>query len=294
MANKRSKSLMPIDTGAWLDSPRIYNLSYELRGVWLTMLCYMWESPTRGIMAYPNGKIYTEGQILRTLNIDPIALEILIESGLLAIDEQGAYYSPEMVRNERISAIRRNAGRKGGEVTKNKVVTPQEEIPVPQAPVIIEPPPESKPEPPEPQLFNNEELPVTPPEMTPEQKAKAEKKRKYNYAEFVTLTRDEYAKLCEQFGEDATKGMIEILDNYIGSKGKRYKSHYRAILMWVVDAYNEKILRNGNKRPTSANSSNPAGGTQNFAGHASGTLPFVTDAGSQSGDAPEKDYSERF
>ena len=62
---------MPIDTGEWLDSPRINNLSYEIRGMWLTMLCYLWESPTRGIMAYPNGKLYTKGQILRTLDIDP-------------------------------------------------------------------------------------------------------------------------------------------------------------------------------------------------------------------------------
>ena len=121
MANKRSKSLMPIDTGEWLDSPRINNLSYEIRGMWLTMLCYLWESPTRGIMAYPNGKAYTREQILRTLDIDPIALEILIENGLLAVDDKGAYYSPEMVRKERISAIRRNAGRKGGEITMRKI-----------------------------------------------------------------------------------------------------------------------------------------------------------------------------
>lgn len=294
MASKRSKSLMPIDTGEWLDSPRINNLSYEIRGVWLTMLCYLWESPTRGVMAYPNGKLYTKGQILRTLDIDPIALEILIENGLLAVDDNGAYYSPEMVRKERISAIRRTAGRKGGEITMHKRIEQQAELPETPTPLIVEPPPESKPEPPEPQLFDNEELPVTPPEMTPEQKAKAEKKRKYNYAEFVTLTRDEYAKLCEQFGEDATKGMIEILDNYIGSKGKRYKSHYRAILMWVVDAYNEKLQRNGNKISTNTTSQNPAGGTRNVAGPTSGTLPLVAGAGTESGDAPEKGYSERF
>lgn len=294
MASKRSKSLMPIDTGEWLDSPRINNLSYEIRGVWLTMLCYLWESPTRGIMAYPNGKLYTKGQILRTLDIDPIALEILIENGLLAIDDKGAYYSPEMVRKERISAIRRTAGRKGGEITMRKVIEQQTELPETPAPVIVEPPPENKQEPPQPQLFDDEELPVTPPEMTPEQKAKAEKKRKYNYAEFVTLTRDEYAKLCEQFGEDATKGMIEILDNYIGSKGKRYKSHYRAILMWVVDAYNEKLQRNGNKLSTNTTGQNPAGGTRNVARPTSGTLPLVEGAGTEPGDAPEKGYSERF
>ena len=41
--------------------------------------------------------------------------------------------------------------------------------------------------------------------------------------------------------------MIEILDNYKGAKGKRYKSDYRAILTWVVDRYNEDLTRNGAK-----------------------------------------------
>lgn len=294
MANKRSKSLMPIDTGEWLDSPRINNLSYEIRGMWLTMLCYLWESPSRGIMAYPNGNIYTKGQILRALNIDPLALDIFIENGLLAIDENGAYYSPEMVHKERISAIRRNAGRKGGEITQSKTAAPKEELPQTPPPVIVEPPPEIKQEPPQPQLFDDEELPQTPPELTPEQKAKAEKKKKYSYAEFVTMTRDEYAKLCEQFGEEATKGMIDILDNYIGSKGKKYKNHYRAILSWVVDAYNEKLQRNGIKLTTNTAPQNPAGGTPATPGYATGALQAPAGAGTESGDAPEKGYAERF
>jgi hypothetical protein len=39
--------------------------------------------------------------------------------------------------------------------------------------------------------------------------------------------------------------MINILSNYKGSTGKKYKSDYRTILNWVVDRYNEKIARYG-------------------------------------------------
>lgn len=295
MANKRIKSLMPIDTGEWLDSPRVNTLSYDVRGIWLTLLCYMWESPTRGIMAHSNGKPYTKGQILRELQIDPIALEILIESGLLAIDNNGAYYSPEMVRKERISNIRRNAGRKGGEITKGKVFAVTQEItPQQQAPVIVEPPPESKQDPPAPQLFDNEEIPETPPELTPEQKAKAEKKKKYKYAENVTLTKDEYAKLCEEYTEPATMRMIEILDNYKGQNGRRYKSDYRAILNWVVNRYNDEQLRYGIRPPTNTTPTKSAGGFGTVAPNATGTLPTATGASPESGDAPEKGYAERF
>jgi hypothetical protein len=39
--------------------------------------------------------------------------------------------------------------------------------------------------------------------------------------------------------------MIEILDNYKGSKGRMYKDDYRAILSWVVNKFTEDI-----KKPT--------------------------------------------
>lgn len=72
-------------------------------------------------------------------------------------------------------------------------------------------------------------------------------KQKNSYAEFVTLTSDEYSKLVEEFGENATKRMIQILDNYKGANDKKYKSDYRAILNWVVDKYNEESQKNGGK-----------------------------------------------
>ena len=291
MAIKRTKSQMPIDTGEWLDSPRINNLSYEIRGMWLTMLCYLWESPTRGIMAYPNGKAYTREQILRTLDIDPLALSILLENGLLARNDKGAYYSPDMVHRERVSKARRTAGRKGGEVMKDKILNPKiEETP----PTIVEPPPTPAATPQKPALFKEDEVPETPPELSPEQKAKAEKKKKYKYAEFVTLTKDEYAKLCTEHTEEAVRRMIEILDNYKGQSGKRYKSDYRAILNWVVDRYNDEQLRYGIRPTTNATTAKSAGGFGTVAPYATGANPTATGASPQSGDAPEEGYAERF
>lgn len=282
---------MPIDTGEWLDSPRINNLSYDLRGIWLTMLCYMWESPTRGIMAKANGKPYTQDQIIRLLDIDPLALSILLENGLLARNDKGAYYSPDMVHRERVSKARRTAGRKGGEVMKDKILNPKiEETP----PTIVEPPPTPAATPQKPALFKEDEVPETPPELSPEQKAKAEKKKKYKYAEFVTLTKDEYAKLCTEHTEEAVRRMIEILDNYKGQSGKRYKSDYRTILNWVVDRYNDEQLRYGIRPTTNATTAKSAGGFGTVAPYATGANPTATGASPQSGDAPEKGYSERF
>ena len=71
------------------------------------------------------------------------------------------------------------------------------------------------------------------PEKRRGEESRVEKSRnkKNKYLEFVFLTNQEHEKLVEQFG-DGTKGWIERLNNYIGSKGKKYKSHYHTILAW--------------------------------------------------------------
>lgn len=58
------------------------------------------------------------------------------------------------------------------------------------------------------------------------------KNEKKIYMEFVQLTEDEHQKLVDQFGEPRTNDFIERLNNYVGSTGKKYKSHYHTILNW--------------------------------------------------------------
>lgn len=76
-------------------------------------------------------------------------------------------------------------------------------------------------------------------------------KPKKKYAEFVSMTEEEYKKLVEQHGEQATKQMIEILDNYKGASGKTYESDYRAILSWVVKRYQEEKSKAKPESPAS-------------------------------------------
>ncbi len=75
---------------------------------------------------------------------------------------------------------------------------------------------------------------------TPAQKPKPEK---IKYADFVSLTNAEYKALVTRLGEEGTRRCIEILDNYKGSTGKRYKSDYRTILNWVVQRYEDEQQR---------------------------------------------------
>lgn len=56
------------------------------------------------------------------------------------------------------------------------------------------------------------------------------KEIKKKYLENVLLTDNEYEKLVEKYGKWVIERKIEDLNNYIGSKWKKYKSHYFTIL----------------------------------------------------------------
>lgn len=49
----------------------------------------------------------------------------------------------------------------------------------------------------------------------------------------VRLTVDEHVQLVDKLGKTQADEMIEQLDQYIASKGKKYKSHYATILTWA-------------------------------------------------------------
>jgi hypothetical protein len=66
------------------------------------------------------------------------------------------------------------------------------------------------------------------------------------HLEFVKLKPEEHEKLKQRYGEDMTKTMIERLNNYIGSKGVKYKSHYHTILNWAnKDGVLDKVSDSG-------------------------------------------------
>lgn len=85
---------------------------------------------------------------------------------------------------------------------------------------------------------------------------------KVQFAEFVSMTNVEYSTLVTELGDADTKRCIEILDNYKGSKGQKYKSDYRAIRSWVTKALNEEKTRQGinNQKTTAKNEQNKQSG----------------------------------
>jgi len=75
---------------------------------------------------------------------------------------------------------------------------------------------------------------------------------KYNinkdkYLDFVYLTKDEYDKLTDKFGT-GTQDKIQALNDYLGSKGVRYKSHYHTILNWARRDDTKRVISTGKKK----------------------------------------------
>lgn len=60
-----------------------------------------------------------------------------------------------------------------------------------------------------------------------------EKIIKEKFYDFVFLTETEHRTLNEKYGKTRTDEFITRLNNYIGSKGTKYKSHYHTILNWI-------------------------------------------------------------
>ncbi len=89
--------------------------------------------------------------------------------------------------------------------------------------------------------------------LNEKEKGAGKGENKIHFAEFVTMTNDEYEKLVVAHGKELADQCINVLDNYKGSSGKKYKSDYRAILSWVIDRVNEKKVNPKQQgKPTNA------------------------------------------
>lgn len=64
-------------------------------------------------------------------------------------------------------------------------------------------------------------------------KSKKQASNKDRFLDFVYITTEEYKKLLDRFGGLGASNKIAALNEYIGSTGKKYKSHYHTILMWA-------------------------------------------------------------
>lgn len=104
--------------GDWLSDPALRACSMAAKGLWIDLLCLMWESPERGVLRTKSGSKTDPKRVAKMLGLKPFSCQKLIteleENGVLSRTENGDIFSRRMVREEHLRRIRQEAGRKGG------------------------------------------------------------------------------------------------------------------------------------------------------------------------------------
>lgn len=107
--------------GDWMKDPGLRACSLSARGLWIDLLCLMFESPRRGYLQLASGKAMTAEHVARSTgcSTDDASrlLQELTDSGVASYSDTEGYYSRRLVRDERKRQLCAEAGKKGGNPT---------------------------------------------------------------------------------------------------------------------------------------------------------------------------------
>jgi hypothetical protein len=102
----------------WLSSSDVNSCSLAAQGLWMKMLCYMFQSPKRGVLLLPSGKQIESKTLAKLCGED----EQIVSKLLAELEEAGTFsrldnqdiYCRRMKREGDITEARKEAGRLGG------------------------------------------------------------------------------------------------------------------------------------------------------------------------------------
>lgn len=111
----------------WLSDPALRSCSIAAKGLWIELLCLMWNSPERGVLRTVSGHKMDPKRISKSVGLRTFQCQKLItelqENGVLSLTEDGAICSRRMRRDESLRRRRRECGKLGG----NPILVNQED-----------------------------------------------------------------------------------------------------------------------------------------------------------------------
>jgi hypothetical protein len=220
--------------GDWLKDPALRCCSPAARGVWIDLLCLMFEATERGVLRIKNGskmKPISIKTLCKTISgCKPKMIQELIDNGVIrTARKDGALYSKRMARDElRMRHYRKRASRGG------------------RAKALLNPCLPSAKQGAKSCTSSSSSSSPSGLKSTTKRK-KPIKKEKVSFLDCVFLTTDEHRQLVKRFGPAGAKDRIQELNDGIMSKGYKYKSHYHAILTW--DRKHEKDGHGRTEKP---------------------------------------------
>ena len=133
MATKTKRNLMPailFYTGDWLKDPAVRCMSLGARGLWIDMLCLMYESPTRGYLSLMDGKPVTAVQLARMVGGTLKEIESLLSEmrgcGTFSVTDDGVMFSRRMVADEELRELKSKAGKASARARQRGNTSPTE------------------------------------------------------------------------------------------------------------------------------------------------------------------------
>ena len=108
----------------WLSDVNLKMCSLEARGVWIDMLCMMWECEERGRLS-TCGRALSPEEVAAAISGDfrkvLACIHELVAKGVCARSKDGVLYNRRMVREFETSQARKTAGSKGGRAAKQNM-----------------------------------------------------------------------------------------------------------------------------------------------------------------------------
>lgn len=106
--------------GDWRKDPNLSRCSHAAKGVWIDLLCLMFESDERGVLATA-GSAWSDEDVAQAIGGDKATtiacIEELTLKGVANRNSTGALYSKRMVRDEHKRVLCVEAGKLGGNPT---------------------------------------------------------------------------------------------------------------------------------------------------------------------------------
>lgn len=117
MASKKLPSFQ-FYPGDWRKDPALQSVSLAARGLWIEMLCLMFESHRRGYLCHRTGSPITTVQLARMVGSTEEEVnhltEELLDCGVCSRTVDGIFFSRRMEREEQKRRINQENGQKGG------------------------------------------------------------------------------------------------------------------------------------------------------------------------------------
>jgi len=252
----RDQPYLPLYVQDFLTDEKLCECSAESTGVYIRLMCLMHKSQEYGTFLLLQNGWQNSGKTPSTCqdfatrlvrhmpyDVDTInrSLEELLRFDVIQIDGN-KILQRRMVKDNRISNIRANAGKQGGFAKAKVQQNPSKSLANTEN--------------------ENENENINEKEIEKGVKGeKKERKRRAKTAEIVksfygsqnnvALTAEELERLRLKFPEDADDA-VEYLSQYIAEKGYRSVSHNLAIQRWVIDTVKERRLKRQGGRKASA------------------------------------------